>query len=76
MRRFGWALAVVALVVLGGVGVQRAGWFHSSPPAPRPASITQSVQYQPSSAERIARKTDLRYLQCQPRHWRYCVIPR
>jgi len=73
MRRFGWALAVVALVVLGGVGVFRAGW--SSSPSAHTAPITQSVQYQPSSAERIARKTDLRYLQCQPRHWRYCVLP-
>jgi hypothetical protein len=75
MRRLGWTLAAVAVFGLGIAG-QRGGWFQTSSPATPPAPPVQSVQYQPSAAERIARKTDLRYLQCQPRHWRYCVIPR
>ena len=74
MRRVGWTVAVVCLV-LGGFLAYRACGGRSetttAQPAPHP-----DLQYQPSSAERVARQTNLRYLQCKPRHWRYCVIPR
>ena len=74
MRRVGWTLAVMCLL-LGGILAYRTCAVRSETTVAQPTAHPE-LQYHPSSAERVARQTNLRYLQCQPRHWRYCVIPR
>jgi hypothetical protein len=61
MKRFGLVLATACCLLFTAVVLHEAGWFRSRPPE--------------KSSGRLSRQADLRYLQCQPRHWRYCVFP-
>ncbi len=64
MRRFGLVAAAFGLALLAGLVLHRAGWLRLRPP--RPAA----------DDGRRREAAGLRHFQCQPRHWRYCLIHR
>jgi hypothetical protein len=72
MKRCGLILATLLSLLLTGFTTTRVGWLGSRPgrpSAPRHASTTQPKDDEPLSGEAA-----LRYRQCQPTHWRACLI--
>lgn len=60
MKRYGLLLTTAGMVLLTGWVLHAAGWF------------TQARSTK--TADPLASPAGWRYRQCQPHHWRYCVL--
>jgi hypothetical protein len=69
MRLYGFVLAALAVLILGGKVLQ-AGWSGNAP-------VTQETREQTSEARESDREIALRWQQNRPGHWRaYAMQPR
>jgi hypothetical protein len=65
MKRPGLLVAALLVLPLAGVALYRAGWC--SPPGPPPTPPTRD--------ERLS-EAAWRWRDCQPNHWRDCLLQR
>jgi hypothetical protein len=73
MRRYGMLIATAFPLLLTGWTLNHAGWRGG---AARPAGVDRPTACAAEEGDPLTTANGLRWRDCQPRHWRACVLAR